>query len=106
LLVASAYDVGINVLSAELFFRGVIFNSWHRERGFWVGASVSTGACALRYLADPALPWTPEVIAGALFYLMLLGFAASALFARFGSLFPALVGTSIFFGAYRTLHLW
>jgi len=106
LLAAIAYDAGANVLSAELFFRGAIFNFWQRRWGFWAGAVLSAGACLLRYVLDPALPRTPEVFAGLLFYLALLSLTGCALFALSGSLLPGALAAFVFFGAYRTLQLW
>lgn len=106
LLAALAYDAGANVLSAELFFRGVIFNFWHRRWGFWAGAALSTGACLLRYVVDPALPRTLEVTIGLLFYLTLLSLASCVLLALSGSLLPSVMAALFFFGAYRTLRLW
>lgn len=106
LLAAIAYDAGANVLSAELFFRGAIFNFWQRRWGFWAGAVLSTGVCLLRYVVDPALPRTPEVFAGLLFYLALLSLTGCALFALSGSLLPGALAILVFFGAYRTLQLW
>lgn len=102
---AMAYDAGANVISAELFFRGVIFNFCQRRSGFWVGALLSTGACLVRYMLDPALPRTVEVLAGALFYLALLSLASCALFALSGSLLPSVLAMFFFFGAYRLLQL-
>lgn len=106
LLAAIAYDAGASVLSAELFFRGVIFNFWQRRRGFWVGAILSTGACLLRYALDPTLPRTLEVAIGALFYVTLLSLASCALVTLSGSLLPSILASLFFFGAYRTLQLW
>lgn len=106
LLGAIAYDAGANVLSAELFFRGAIFNFWQRQWGFWTGAVLSTGACLFRYVLDPALPRTFEVAVGAIFYLALLSLTNCALLALSGSLVPSLLAALSFFGAYRTLQLW
>ncbi|MFQ5897131.1 MAG: hypothetical protein ACE5JN_02665 [Candidatus Methylomirabilia bacterium] len=105
LLAAFAYDAGANVLSAELFIRGTLFNAWLRRRGFWPGAIQSMGVFLLRYLADPSLPRTLEVTAGAVFYLVLLSLAGCALAARSGSLFPSAVASLSFFSAYRALQL-
>lgn len=105
LLAAIAYDAGANVLSAELFFRGAMFNFWQRRWGFWAGAILSTVACLLRYAGDPALPRVPEVFAGLLFYLALLGVTSCALLALSGSLLPSALAAFFFFGAYRALQL-
>jgi len=105
LLTAIAYDAGANVLSAELFFRGVTFNFWQRRWGFWAAAILSTAICLLRYAGDPALPRAPEVFAGLLFYLALQGVTSCAILALSGSLLPGALAALFFFGAYRALQL-
>lgn len=105
-LTAIAYDAGANVLSAELCFRGAMFNFWQRRSGFWAATVLSTAVYLLRYLGDPALPPTLEVIAGLVFYLALLSATSCALLALSGSVLPAALAALFFFSAYRTLQLW
>lgn len=102
---AIAYDIGANALSAEWLFRGALFSHWWRHWGFWMAATLSTALCLVRYLLDPALPHTVEVGAGAVFYLTLLGLAASVLRAWSGSLVPGYLAALAFFAAYRTLSV-
>lgn len=103
LLPALAYDVGANVFSAECFFRGALFGYWHRRWGFWLASSLATALSVARYLIDPGLPRTPEVVAGAFFYLSLLGLSSCALRWWRGSLFPSVTASLAFFAAYRML---
>lgn len=105
-LVAIAYDAGANVLSAELCFRGALFNFWQRRWGFWAGAILSTAIYLLRYVGDPAFPPTLEVLAGLVFYLALLSVTSCAILALSGSLLPSTLAALFFFAAYRTLQLW
>jgi hypothetical protein len=100
---ALAYDIGANALTAEWLFRGAIFSALWRRWSFWPAAVVSTACALLRYLLDPALPQAIEAMAGATFYLSLLGLACCALRAWSGSLVPGYVATVAFFAAYRTL---
>jgi len=102
-LAALAYDVGLNALTAEWFFRGAIFSALWRRWSFWPAAEVSTACALVRYLLDPALPQVIEAMAGATFYLSLLGLACCALRAWSGSLVPGYFATVAFFAAYRTL---
>lgn len=102
-LTALAYDVGANVCSAECFFRGALFGHWHRRGSFWGAASASTGLSVARYLIDPALPPTLEMVTGAFFYLSLLGFSGCALLWWSRSLLPSAMASLAFFTAYRTL---
>ncbi|MBI3028105.1 MAG: hypothetical protein HYY64_01150 [Candidatus Rokubacteria bacterium] len=104
-LSALLYDVGANVLSAECFFRGTLFNRWQRRWGFWPGALAATGLSILRYLGDPALPGVVELTVGAVFYLALLSLSGCALLWYSGSLLPSLAAALAFFGAYRTLEV-
>jgi hypothetical protein len=100
---AVAYDVGVNAVSAEWLFRGALFSHWWRHLTFWGAAGLSTSMAVARYLLDPNLPATVEVGAGAVFYLTLLGLAASGLRAWSGSLLPGYLATVLFFAAYRLL---
>jgi len=58
-LAAIAYDVGANVLAAECFFRGALFNRAQRRWSFATAATVATAAYVLRYVVDPLLPRAP-----------------------------------------------
>jgi hypothetical protein len=102
-LAVLAYDVGASALTAEWLFRGAIFSTLWWRWSFWPAALVSTGCALARYLLDPALPRAVEAMAGATFYLMLLGLACCALRAWSGSLLPGYVATVAFFAAYRML---
>ncbi len=99
------YDVGANVLSAECFFRGTLFNHWQRRWSFWPAALAVTGLSVLRYLVDPALPRVLDIVVGAVFYLALLSLSGCALLWDSGSLLPSLIASFVFFSAYRMLHV-
>jgi hypothetical protein len=102
-LAAVAYDLGANALTAEWLFRGAIFSGLWRRWSFWPAAAASTGLALVRYLLDPALPQTAELIAGVMFYMLLLGLGCCALRAWSGSLLPGYLATVAFFAAYRIL---
>jgi membrane protease YdiL (CAAX protease family) len=102
-LAAVAYDIGVNALTAEWLFRGAIFSALWRRWSFWPAAAVSTGLALVRYVLDPALPQTAELMAGAMFYMLLLGLGCCALRAWSGSLLPGYLATMAFFAAYRIL---
>jgi hypothetical protein len=104
-LAALAYDLGANVPSGELFFRGVLFDHLQRRRSFTAGAAVATGAYLGRYLLDPRLPATVETITGAVLYLSLLSLGNCWLVWRSGNLGPALASSLAFFAAYRALAI-
>jgi len=102
-LAAVAYDIGANALTAEWLFRGAIFSALWRRWSFWPAAAMSTGLALVRYLLDPALPQTAELMAGAIFYMLLLGLGCCALRAWSGSLLPGYLASVAFFAAYRIL---
>ena len=102
-LAAIAYDVGANVLAGECFFRGALFGRAERRWPFAAAATLATSAYVLRYLVDPLLPKSVELMVGAVFYLALLGAINCWLFAWSRSLAPGLASAAIFFAAYRTL---
>jgi hypothetical protein len=99
------YDLVVNVPSAELFLRGALFTRVQRHASFGVSLAVSTAASLARYLLDPALPPAAEVVVGAVVYLGLLGAANAWLLWWSGSLVPPLLGSMLFFAAYRVLHV-
>jgi hypothetical protein len=105
LLALWAYDAGANVLSAECFFRGALFNRLQRRWSFAAAATVATAAALLRYVIDPLLPKQVEVMAGALFYLTILSAVDCWLLWWSGSLLPGLIASWLFFLAYRTLAI-
>jgi hypothetical protein len=102
-LVALAYDVGANVPAAELFFRGALANRLQRRYSLAVAATAATGASLVRYLLDPQLPRAPEVVAGAVLYLSLLGLLNVWLLWRFGSVLPGAGAAVLVFAAYRVI---
>ncbi|HXG16874.1 MAG TPA: CPBP family glutamic-type intramembrane protease [Calidithermus sp.] len=102
-LVAVAYDLGANVPSGELFFRGALANRLQRRYSLGVAAVGSTGASLVRYLLDPQLPRAPEVLLGAVLYLSVLGVLNTWLLWRSGSVLPGAGAAAVFFAAYRLI---
>ncbi len=98
-----AYDVGANVLAAECFFRGALFNRAQRRWSFVAATGVATAAYVLRYVVDPLLPKNAELIVGAVFYLALLGAVNCWLLWWSESLVPGFVSALVFFAVSRTL---
>jgi len=98
-----AYDLGANVLAAECFFRGALFNRAQRRWSFAAATGVATAAYVLRYVVDPLLPKNAELIVGAVFYLALLGAVNCWLLWWSESLVPGFVSALVFFAVYRTL---
>jgi hypothetical protein len=98
-----AYDLGANIISAECFFRGALFNRLQRRWSFGAAAAVATAAVLLRYLVDPLLPRHVEVLAAALFYVTILGAVDCWLLRWSGSLVPGLTASLLVFAAYRAL---
>src|SRR5262245_50472071 len=105
LLSALVYDVLLNVPSAELFFRGALFNRAQRRWSVGAAIALSALACSVRYLLDPALPKIPEVMLGAVVYVALLSVANAWLLWWSGSLVPPLVASLLFFATYRVLRV-
>lgn len=102
-LAAVAYDLGANVPAAESFFRGALFNRAQRRWSLGPALALSTVACTARYLVDPLLPKSIELIIGAAFYITVLGAANCWLFWWSGHLLPGSLAALVFFAAYRLL---
>ena len=105
LLALWAYDVGANVVSAECFFRGALFNRLQRRWSFGPAVALATTLSLVRYLSDPHLPGEIEVVVGAFFYVTTLGVINGWLLWWSGSLVPGLLAAALFFFAYRTLAI-
>jgi hypothetical protein len=101
-LPAVAYDVGANVVSAELFFRGALLHHLWRRWPFAVALAVASLAAALRYCVDPFVA-TTELRVGAAVYMTMLAVLNGVLCRWSGSLLPGLVAATIFFACYRLL---
>jgi hypothetical protein len=99
---ALAYDVGANVVSAELFFRGALLHHLWRRWRFAVALALCTAAAAVRYCLDPFVAST-ELRVGAAVYMTLLAVVNGTLCRWSGSLLPGLVTAVIFFACYRLL---
>ena len=103
LLGALAYDIGANVPAAEAFFRGALFNRAQRRWPLGPALALASAACVARYLVDPLLPKSVELVVGAAFYLSLLSAANCWLFWWSGSALPGAAAALLFFAAYRLL---
>lgn len=101
LIAAIAYDAGVQVLVTECLFRGALFNRAQRQWSFAVGATLSTVASVARYLLDPLLPGTVELMVGTVFYVTVLSLTSACLFWQFGTLTPGVICSFLFFVAYR-----
>src|SRR5262245_4946186 len=100
-----AYDAGANVLTTEAFFRGALFDRAQRRWPFAMASTFVTIVCLARYLVDPLLPHSLEVMAGAVFYLTLLSVANCWMYWRSGSVVPGVVAGVAFFICYRLLYV-
>lgn len=102
ILPAVAYDVGANVVSAELFFRGALLHHLWRRWTFGLALAGASGAAAIRYCGDPFVA-TTELRVGAAVYMTILAVLNGVLCRWSGSLLPGLVAATIFFACYRLL---
>jgi hypothetical protein len=101
-LSALAYDVGANIVSAELFFRGALLHHLWRRWAFGVALAAASAAAAVRYCLDPFVA-TTELRVGAAVYMTMLAIVNGVLVRWSGSLLPGLVAAAIFFACYRLL---
>jgi hypothetical protein len=101
-LPALAYDLGANVISAELFFRGAVLARLWREGSFALALAVATAATAVRYCLDPFAA-SAELRIGAAVYMTLLAILNGLLYRWAGSLLPGLAASAMFFAGYRLI---
>ena len=98
-----AYDAGLSVPATEYFFRGALFDRAQRRWPVPLATALAVSLGVIRYLVDPLLPMTAEMVMGTVFYTGLLGIANCWLFRRTGSVLPGAVAAVIFFAAYRVV---
>jgi membrane protease YdiL (CAAX protease family) len=101
-LAAIGYDLGANVISGELFFRGALLQHLWRRWSFGLALAGATSAATLRYCLDPFVA-TAELRIGAAVYMTLLAVLNGALYRWSGSLLPGLAAGLVFFACYRLL---
>jgi hypothetical protein len=101
-LPALAYDLGANVISAEIFFRGAVLAQLWRGGSFAFALAAATAATTVRYCLDPFVAST-ELRAGAAVYMTLLAIVNGVLYRWAGSLLPGLTASAVFFAGYRLI---
>ena len=99
---AFGYDIGANVLSAELFFRGALLQHAWRRWSFTAAVTLATTASTVRYCVDPFVA-NAELRLGAAVYMALLGVINAVLARWSGSVLPGMVAAVVFFACYRLL---
>jgi hypothetical protein len=99
---AMAYDLGANVIAAELFFRGALLHHCWRRWSFPAALGVASLATAVRYCVDPFVA-TAELRVGAAVYMTMLAVLNGLLCRWSGSLLPGLAAAAVFFACYRLL---
>jgi membrane protease YdiL (CAAX protease family) len=99
---ALAYDVGANILSAEVFFRGALLHHCWRRWPFPIALAVTSLAAAVRYCVDPFVAAT-ELRVGAAVYMTMLALVNGVLCRWSGNLLPGFAAAVIFFACYRLL---
>jgi len=102
-LAGLAYDAGANVPATAGFFLGTLYDRAQRRWSGPVAGALSTAGLVVRYLADPLLPGTLEVVTGAVFYVAVLGGAGTWLAWWSGSPAPGALALLLFFAAWRLL---
>jgi hypothetical protein len=101
---ALAYDLGANVLSAELFFRGAVLQHLWRRWCFGLALAAASAGATLRYCIDPYVS-TIELRVGAAVYMAILAILNGTFYRWSGSLLPGLAAASAFFACYRLLAI-
>lgn len=92
------YEAGIQSITEELFFRGVVFNYLYRveERNFWLSAIVTSFLNVSALIAKAG--WSSNLLLslGTLFYAFAMSMVSAALFSRSRSIMPAFANNVAF----------
>ncbi|MDH7474532.1 MAG: CPBP family glutamic-type intramembrane protease [Anaerolineae bacterium] len=92
------YEAGIQSITEELFFRGVVFNYLYRveERNFWLSAIVTSFLNVTALIVKAG--WSSNLLLslGTLFYAFAMSMISAALFSRSRSIVPAFANNVAF----------
>ncbi len=92
------YEVGVQSIAEELFFRGVAFNYLYRVAGrnFWLSAIVTSLLNVMALIVKAG--WSANLLLslGTLFYAFGMGMVSAALFSRSRSIVPGFVNNVVF----------
>lgn len=92
------YELGIQSLGEELFFRGFLFNYWHNYKGmgFWSSAFLSGLLNVVVYMVKALWISYAPLTLGAQFYILTMAIMNAALFRLRGSLLTCWVSNALF----------
>lgn len=92
------YELGIQSLGEELFFRGFLFNYWHNYKGmgFWSSAFLSGLLNVAVYMVKALWISYAPLTLGAQFYILTMAIMNAALFQWRGSLLTCWVSNVLF----------
>ncbi len=92
------YELGIQSLGEELFFRGFLFNYWYnyRGKGFWAAAFLTGVFNVLVYMVKALWISFAPLTLGAQFYIMTMAIVNAALFRWRGSILSCWISNAIF----------
>jgi hypothetical protein len=92
------YETGIQSITEELFFRGVVFNYLYRvaRRNFWLSAIVASLLNVMALIVKAG--WNSNLLLslGTLFYAFAMSMVSAALFSRSRSIVPGFVNNVAF----------
>ncbi len=92
------YELGIQSLGEELFFRGFLFNYWHnyQGRGFWSSAFLTGFFNVLVYMVKSLWVSFAPLTIGAQFYILTMAVVNAALFRWRGSILSCWLSNAVF----------
>lgn len=92
------YELGIQSLGEELFFRGFLFNYWHNYRGmgFWSSAFLSGFLNVAVYMVKALWISYAPLTMGAQFYIMTMAVTNAVLFRWRGSILSCWASNALF----------
>ena len=92
------YEAGIQSITEELFFRGVVFNYLYQveERNFWLSAIATSLLNVVALIVKAGWSSNALLSLGTLFYAFAMGMVSAALFSRSRSIVPGFVNNAAF----------
>ena len=92
------FEFGVQSLSEELFFRGLIFNHLinTRRQSLWLAATISSSVNLMIYVVKGGWVENPILTLGVIFYALMMSILSAVLYQASGSIVPGWISNAAF----------
>lgn len=92
------FELGVQSLSEELFFRGLVFDHLLNTRRYslWLAATISSGVNLMIYIVKGGWVENPILTVGVIFYALMMSILSAVLYQASGSIVPGWISNATF----------